>query len=743
MAPACAADPPHFPTPAMLSAEDLAALSEARHPDPFALLGVRRFGEQWALHAVLPGALAVQAIDPHSGQIIAELHRLGSSAVFGALLDAPPAAYRLRVRWPQAGGGEVEQTLDDPYRFPPLLGEMDAWLLAEGQHLRPYTVLGAHPAEIDGAAGTRFAVWAPNAQRVSVIGDFNAWDGRRHPMRLRRECGVWEIFIPGVARGALYKFEIRTPDGALLQKADPYAFAAELRPRTASIVQGLPPLRDMAPERRHASDFDQPMSIYEVHAGSWRKHDGWRWLNWRELAQTLVPYAAEMGFTHLELLPVHEHPFDGSWGYQPTGLYAPTARYGSPEDFAAFVDAAHEAGLGVILDWVPGHFPNDPHGLARFDGTALYEHADPREGYHPDWNTCIYNFGRNEVRNFLIGNALYWLERFGVDGLRVDAVASMLYRDYSRKAGEWIPNAFGGRENLEAIAFLRRVNHIVGVERPGAVTIAEESTAFPAVSRPPTPDLQGGGLGFHYKWNMGWMHDTLQYMAREPVHRAHHQGEMTFSLVYAWNENFILPLSHDEVVHGKGSLLAKMPGDRWQRFANLRAYYGFMFGHPGKKLLFMGDEFAHDSEWQHDWELHWHLLDDPAHRGVQRLVRDLNRILRAHPALHQQDCSPAGFAWLSHDDAAQSVLAFVRLADGASPVLVVCNFTPVPRDGYRLGVPQGGDWKVLIDSDDPVYGGSGYGVGTLAIEPTPWQGQPQSLRLNLPPLSCVMLEPRG
>ncbi len=627
----------------------------------------------------------------------------------------------------------------DQDRFDPLLGETDVWLLAEGTHQRPFECLGAHPCTRQGVDGVGFAVWAPNAQRVSVVGDFNHWNGDAHPMRLRRECGIWELFVPGVQAGALYKFEVRTADGELLLKADPYGVRAELRPQTASVVHGLPPLRPMVPERARANAFDQPISIYEVHLGSWRKHDGWRWLSYRELADTLVPYARDLGFTHLELLPVSEYPYDGSWGYQPVGLYAPTARFGTPEDFAYFVEQAHAAGLGVILDWVPAHFPTDSHGLARFDGTHLYEHADPREGFHQDWNTLIYNFGRREVSNYLIGNALYWLERYGVDGLRVDAVASMLYRDYSRKDGEWIPNQHGGRENLEAMAFLRRLNHVVGTQRPGALMVAEESTAFPGVSRPPGDDLQSGGLGFHEKWNMGWMNDSLRFFARDPVHRSHHHGELTFGLVYAFSENFVLPLSHDEVVHGKGSLLGRMPGDDWQRFAGLRSLYGYMWGFPGKKLLFMGGELAQPGEWQADASLPWQLLDDPRHAGVQRLVRDLNAVYRHYPALHAWDHDARGFDWIAHDDASQSVLSWRRRDAHGQEVLVLCNLTPVPRPAYRIGVPQSGVWREIINTDAAIYGGSGVPSGAGATEAVPAHGQPQSLSLHLPPLACVML----
>ena len=566
----------------MLQAEDVQSLCAGRHADPFGVLGPHALGDGSTWLAVfLPGAAGVEAL-AQDGAWSAMLQLRDAGGLFeGALPQHAP--YRLQVQWPDG----QRALLEDPYRFGPVLGEMDAWLLAEGSHLRPFEILGAAPRTHEGVAGCSFAVWAPNALRVSVVGDFNFWDGRRHPMRLRRECGVWEIFLPGVTEGARYKFELLSRDGRLLpQKVDPYARRAELRPASASVVAPLPPLQPASPQRQRANALDAPISIYEVHLGSWRRkvEDGNRWLSWDELADELLPYAAWMGFTHLELMPITEHPFDGSWGYQTLGLYAPTARFGEPAGFARFIARAHDAGLGVLLDWVPAHFPTDAHGLAQFDGTALYEYADPREGFHNDWNTLIYNFGRTEVCNFLVGSALYWLERYGADGLRVDAVASMLYRDYSRKPGEWVPNEYGGRENLEAIAFVKRANEVVGVQRPQAVMAAEESTAFPAVSRP----VYAGGLGFHYKWNMGWMHDTLQYMARDPAHRKYHHGEMSFGLVYAFNENFVLPLSHDEVVHGKGSMLAKMPGDRWQQFANLRAYYGFMFGHPGKKLLFMG-----------------------------------------------------------------------------------------------------------------------------------------------------------
>lgn len=727
----------------MLTAHDISALMRADHGDAFSVLGMHaNAGAIW-VNAVLPGAQTVTVLDRQSGATRATLLPVDDSAVFSGQVPGAtqPFDYQLHIAWAPLAERSTPhtQTLEDAYRFPFVLQEMDVWLLGEGSHQRPFECLGAHPTTLLGVDGVSFCVWAPNARRVSVVGSFNQWDGRRHPMRLRRECGVWEIFIPGLAQGDIYKFEILGASGGIALKADPYAFQSQMRPDTASVVYPLMPRRPMRPERALANAFEAPMSIYEVHLGSWRKADGWRWLTYRELATSLVPYAKEMGFTHLELLPISEHPFDGSWGYQPLGLFSPTARFGTPEEFRDFVDAAHDAGLGVILDWVPAHFPSDAHGLAEFDGTHLYEYADPKEGFHQDWNTLIYNFGRTEVRNFLVGNALYWLERFGIDGLRVDAVASMLYRDYSRQEGQWIPNRFGGRENLEAIEFLRRMNFIVGTERPGAITLAEESTSFPGVSRPPSADLQSGGLGFHYKWNMGWMHDTLQYAAMDPVYRKHHQNQLTFGLMYAFSENFVLPLSHDEVVHGKKSMLDKMPGDPWQRFANLRALYGYMWGYPGKKLLFMGCELAQPTEWADTGSLPWHLEGQSAHQGVQRLVRDLNRVYQAYPALHQQDVKPGGFEWISHSDAAQSIVAFTRWGEDGSCAVVVCNFTPVPRHGFRLGVPQAGGWAELINSDLGVYGGSGLANGKLTSEAVPAHDKADSVVLTLPPLATVIL----
>ena len=722
----------------MLEQDQIDELLAGRHTDPFALLGLHADGQGrlW-LRALLPGASKVELLDALTSRTLVSLQPHG--ALFESLVPRRRKRfdYRLAVAWADGSQGIYA----DAYAFGPQLGEADLALLAAGDHPRPFTLLGAHALEQDHIDGVRFAVWAPNARRVSVVGSFNQWDGRRHGMRLRHAAGIWEIFVPHAALGDLYKFEIIAANGELLPlKADPYARAAQLRPDTASIVAALPAARALPPERAAANARQAQLSIYEVHAASWRFGQGGRFASWEELALQLPAYAAGLGFTHLQLMPISEHPFDGSWGYQTLGLYAPTARFGEPEGFAVFVAACHAHGLGLLLDWVPAHFPSDAHGLAQFDGSALYEYADPREGFHRDWNTLIYNFGRNEVRQFLVGNALYWIERWGVDGLRVDAVASMLYRDYSRAAGEWIPNVEGGRENLEAIALLRQMNSRVGSETPGAITVAEESTSFPGVSAP----VHAGGLGFHYKWNMGWMNDSLRYMQEDPVHRRWHHDKITFSLVYAFSENFVLPISHDEVVHGKGSMLAKMPGDNWQQFANLRAYYGFMWGHPGKKLLFMGQEFAQPGEWNHDAPLPWALLDDPRHAGVQRLVADLNRIYRELPALHRLDCEAAGFDWLDGSDAEQSVLAWLRRDEQGGIVLVVSNFTPLPRVAYRLGVPQGhGAWKEVLNTDSSHYGGSNLG-NLEAHLPTlnqPAQQQEQSILLTLPPLATIFLVP--
>ncbi len=719
--------------------DDAQAIVAGDHPDPFAFLGPHEADERIVVRAFLPEARSVTVLDAASARPLASLERVHEAGLFAGSVDRRDRfPYHLAVDW---GGRQVE--LDDPYRYPPWLGEIDLHLLAEGTHLSSYDKLGAQLTEMEGAPGIVFAVWAPNARRVSVVGDFNNWDGRRHPMRMHRGAGLWEIFIPGLGAGERYKYEIKTRDGAILLKADPYAFAAERPPNTASIVHDFGRHDwqdgDWLRERQRRIDRAAPISIYEVHLGSWRRkvEEGNGYLSYRELAEQLVPHATEMGFTHIELLPVGEYPFDGSWGYQPTGLFAPTSRFGPPAEFRAFVEAAHRAGLGVIIDWVPAHFPNDPHGLGAFDGTHLYEHADPRQGLHKDWDTLIYNYGRREVANFLLSSGLFWLDRYRADGLRVDAVASMLYLDYSRRPDEWVPNRFGGRENLEAIDFIRRLNEIAYDRHPGIAMIAEESTAWPTVSRP----TYLGGLGFGYKWNMGWMHDTLDYMSRDPVHRSHHHNQLTFGLLYAFSENFILPLSHDEVVHGKASLLGKMPGDRRQRFANLRAYYTFMFGHPGKKLLFMGAEIAQEREWNHDTSLDWHLLADPAHAGVQRLVRDLNALYRSLPALHARDCEAEGFEWIDANDSANSVLSFLRHGGPAdATAVVVCNFTPVPRHGYRIGVSKPGYYREALNSDAAAYGGSNLGNGGgVAAEPVPWHGRPFSIALTLPPLASLVL----
>ncbi len=714
------------------------ALAAATHGDPFAVLGPHETPQGMSVRACLPGASKVEVIARSDGRVLAELSPSLAAGIFEGIVQ-PLEPYRLRIAWPG-----VAQETEDPYAFGPLLSEFDLYLIAEGRHLELARALGSATITVDGVDGVRFAVWAPNAARVSVVGDFNSWDERRHPMRLRPNAGIWEIFIPRVAAGARYKYAILGRHGARLPfKSDPLATAAETPPSTASVVR--PPdsyhWRDgewMASRARRQMP-DAPIAVYEVHAGSWlwQPPDAPRVPIWEHLIATLVPYVAEMGFTHVELLPITEYPFGGSWGYQPLGLFAPSARYGPPESFARFVDACHAAGIGVIADWVPAHFPTDPHGLAQFDGTALYEHQDPREGFHHDWNTLIYNFGRSEVQGFLIASALHWLERYHVDGLRVDAVASMLYRDYSRSPGEWTPNIYGGRENLEAVAFLRRLNSVVAERCPGTVMIAEESTAWPGVTR----SIADGGLGFAYKWNMGWMNDTLRYMAHDPIHRSWHHHDMTFGLLYAFSEKFILPLSHDEVVHGKGSLIGRMPGDRWQRFANLRAYFGFMWGHPGKKLLFMGGEIAQEREWNHDRQIDWELGDDPMHAGMRRLVRDLNLAYVREPALHRRDAEPEGFAWIVGDDRTNSVFAFLRSAgDEDRPVIVICNLTPMPRRGYRIGVPLNGRWRELVNTDAAAYGGSNVGNGgAVDTSAFPSHGRPSSLELVLPPLATLIL----
>jgi 1,4-alpha-glucan branching enzyme len=657
-----------------------------------------------------------------------------------ALLETP---YRFRTTYHD---GHVAEA-DDPYRYGRILTDFDLHLLSEGTHARAYDKLGAHRMTVGSATGVHFAVWAPNAERVSVLGDFNGWDGRVHPMRLLLPNGIWELFIPDLPDGERYKFEIRSRHGGVVsQKADPFGFFFEMPPASASIIWNLGKhqWRDdewmqSRPGRHHW--IDRPMAIYEVHLGSWRRvperNNGF--LTYRELAEQLVPYVKEMGFTHIELLPVMEHPFSGSWGYQVIGFFAPTSRFGSPEDFKAFVDECHRHEIGVILDWVPGHFPKDAHGLAKFDGTALYEHDDPRQGEHQDWGTLIFNYGRNEVRNFLLSNALFWLEEYHVDGLRVDAVASMLYLDYSRRPGDWVPNRYGGRENLEAIDFLRQLNVQTHAAHPGSITVAEESTAWMGVSRP----VHLGGLGFTYKWNMGWMHDVLEYASKDPVHRRWAHNDLTFSMLYAYTENFILPFSHDEVVHGKRAMLDKMPGNVWQKRATLRTLYGFMVGHPGKKLLFMGSEFGQWWEWNHDTSLDWHLLPDPSHEGIQRWVRDLLTMYRREGALHQRDHEPGGFEWIDCSDNENSVLSVLRRGnDPRDHVIMVVNFTPVPRLNYRIGVPESGAYRELLNSDAAVYGGSDMGnAGAVDADQEPAHGRPASLRLTIPPLGCLFLKP--
>jgi 1,4-alpha-glucan branching enzyme len=703
------------------------ALVNGTHGDPFAVLGPH----DGLIRALLPGATAVTILARADHSVIGAMRPAYAGILFEGRPDrADP--YLLKIDW-----GHAEQLTEDPYSFGPLLSEFDIYLLAEGRHRDIATALGAHAMTIGDTQGVRFAVWAPNARRVSVVGNFNNWDGRRHPMRARL-AGIWEIFVPRLTPGESYKYEILGPNGVIPLKADPVAAQIERPPATASIVtdpvmpvQKHPPLR-----RTQPAGLDKPLSIYEVHAASWMRHYDGRSYNWSELADRLVPYAKDLGFTHIELLPIMGHPFGGSWGYQPLSQFAPMPELGTPQDFANFVDSCHEAGLGLILDWVPAHFPTDAHGLAQFDGTPLYEHADPREGFHNDWNTLIFNLGRFEVRGFLIASALFWLEHFGVDGLRVDAVASMLYRDYSRKAGEWVPNQYGGRENLESIAFLQELSRAIEDRCPGALLIAEESTAWPGV----TKSADEGGLGFTHKWNMGWMHDTLDYIGEDPVNRRAHHDKLTFGLIYAFSERFVLPISHDEVVHGKRSLFGRMPGDDWQRFANLRAYLAFMWTHPGKKLLFMGSEFGQPTEWNHDRELSWHLLQYENHRGVQGTLRALNHLLQTEPALNQRDFDGSGFQWIVGDDRDQSVFAYLRRGEpGARPILTICNFTPVPRHHYRIGIPAGG-WREIFNSDAAGFGGADIGnPGILHTTPDPAHGHLDSITLTLPPLATIIL----
>jgi 1,4-alpha-glucan branching enzyme len=729
----------------LLTKDELKSLVELTHQSPHTLLGMHPLadGSGLVVRALLPDAIKVEAHPTHEkGKPAFELKRIPKTDVFEAVtkLANKVYAYDLIVTDRQ---GRTRRTRD-PFSFLPTLGESDLFLFGKGDERKIYDKLGAQLRMIDGVHGTSFAVWAPNAQRVSVVGDFNNWDGRFHPMRLLGSSGVWEIFIPGVGQGAHYKFEIRDAHGRVKLNTDPFGFFFEVAPKQAAIVWDTKKSKwtdDGWLKKRRARDpLRSPMSIYEVHTGSWQKKSAAESWSYRELAKPLVEYIRRMGFTHVEFLPVAEHAFYPSWGYQVTGFYAPTSRYGTPEDFQFLVNALHEAGIGVIVDWVPAHFPRDDWALAKFDGTALFEHEDPRKGAHQDWGTLIFNFGRHEVSNFLVANALYWCDRFHIDGLRVDAVASMLYLDYSRKEGEWIPNQYGGRENLEAIDFLRKFNHIAHSEFPGIVTIAEESTAWPQVTRPPYL----GGLGFSYKWNMGWMHDTLGYFKREPVHRKYHQNDLTFAMLYHYNENFILPLSHDEVVHGKRSLLGRMPGDDWQRFANLRALLGYQWLFPGKKLLFMGGEFGQSHEWNENGQLDWWLLDaGPFHRGLQKFVEDLNKLYAATPALWQADYEPAGFQWIDCNDRENSVLTFLRRsADGASQVAVILNLTPVPRPNYRIGLPRAGKWREVLNSDAGIYAGGNTGnLGGVTAGNQPCHGQPCSAEFFLPPLSVTVFQP--
>ncbi len=736
--------------------EEIENLVRSEHSDPFQILGPhwedRRGGTVLAIRAVHPGAVEVAVVSGATGgtQAAVKIHPEGlfEAVVPAGTLQASvgqpvdPASYRLRFSF--ADGHSVE--IYDPYAFPPLLTDYDLYLSGEGTNYLNYEKLGAHVREVAGIRGVEFGVWAPNARRVSVVGDFNLWDGRVHPMRNRGSSGIWELFVPGLDEGAVYKFEILSHvNHNLGLKSDPYGFAAELRPNNASVVYNIDRYQwnDSAwLQARGSRDWlHSPMSIYEVHAGSWRHkaEEGYRWLTYRELAEELIPYAKSMGYTHIELLPIMEHPFDASWGYQTVGYFAVTSRFGKPADFMYLVDRCHQEGLGVILDWTPAHFPRDAHGLAFFDGTHLYEHADPRRGEHPDWGTLVFNYGRNEVQNFLLSNALFWIAKYHIDGLRVDAVASMLYLDYSRKAGEWIPNELGGRENLEAIAFIKRLNVVLHERHPGALTIAEESTAWPAVSRP----VYIGGLGFDLKWNMGWMNDTLRYMSLDPLYRQHHHGELTFSLLYAFHENFVLPLSHDEVVHGKRSLLEKMPGDDWQKFANLRLLFGYMFAHPGKKLLFMGSELAQRSEFWEASTVDWSLETSAWHKAIQRLVGDLNRLHTSEPALHQVDFEWSGFEWIEAHDAASSVLSFVRHAKNMDDIIIaVCNFTPVVRENYRVGVPRPGYYREILNTDSRFYEGTDLGnAGGVNAEPIPWNDRPYSIKLKIPALSVMYFKP--
>ncbi len=726
---------------------DVYAVVMADHRDPFGFLGMHELepGGPLVVRAFLPWAEGVEVIDSRSSKAVATLSRIHPDGLFAGVLEG------IDKRFPylllaETGTGKME--LEDPYRFPPILDEADVRLLADGSHLRSYEKLGAHVTSMDGIAGVAFAVWAPNAGRVSVVGDFNDWDGRRHGMRLRHDCGVWELFVPGIGAGALYKYEIKSDSGVkLTDKGDPYAFLSEPAPGSASIVSDLTAYRwrdaKWMKARTAKNRREAPMAIYEVHLGSWRRNpeEGHRWLSYSELADVLVDYVKEMGFTHVELLPVSEFDFDGSLGYQPYAPYAPTCRWGTPDEFRTFVDRCHEAEIGVIADWVPSHFSDGPHGLGNFDGTPLYEHPDPRQRRHPGWNTLTYDYGRREVANYLLSNALFWLDRYHLDGLRLNALASMLYLDYRRARGEWTPNRDGGPENFEAVDFLKRLNELVDEHHAGAFTVAEDNSGWPNVTRP----TGSGGLGFGFTWNGGWVRETLRYMSRNPVHRKYYHDELTHRPATAFDESFVLPLSHEEVGYGRGSVLRKMPGDRWQRFANLRLYYTFMYTMPGKKLLFMGDEFAQERGWSAEASLDWHLLDDPMHLGVQHLVRDLNRVYRSCPALFERDCEEGGFTWIDANDTEQSIISFLRHASAEDElVAVVCNFTPVVRKGYRIGVPQGGFYEEVLNSDAEKYGGGNVGsLGGVEADAKAMHGRPYSLSINVPPFAAVVLRRRA
>ncbi len=727
----------------LLSKEEMEAIINGDHSNPFAVLGIHKDkgSKEVFIRAYQPNSRSMELLDSN-GASLGQMTKLDNRGFFQINLGPRENfAYRFRIENDRGDFYEKE----DSYRFPSILGDIDLYLLAEGNHLEMYKKLGAHVVELNGVRGVSFAVWAPNAKRVSVVGNFNNWDGRTTVMRNHPSCGIWDIFIPGIGQGEIYKYEIKTRENYILVKSDPVAFYSEKRPHTASIVYDITHYQwnddGWMNYRQEANSFDKPMSIYEVHLGSWRRkgENGSEYLTYREFADYLVPYVSNMGFTHVEFLPLSEHPLDSSWGYQVTGMFAPTSRFGTPDDFRYMIDKFHQAGIGVIMDWVPAHFPKDGHGLVEFDGTHLYEHADPRKGEHTDWGTKIYNYGRTEVCNFLCASALYWLKEYHIDGLRVDAVASMLYLDYSRKSGEWIPNIYGGNENLEAIAFLRKMNELVYGQTQGTFTCAEESTAWPMVSRPTSI----GGLGFGYKWNMGWMNDTLRYISKNPVHRKYHHGLLTFGLLYAFNENFILPISHDEVVHGKCSMISKMPGDEWQRFANLRAYYSFMYTHPGKKLLFMGNEFGQDWEWNSEESLRWHLLDYPMYKGMQNCVRDLNLMYKGNAPLYEVDFDYRGFEWVEHSNADDSVISYIRKGHNpADYLLVICNFTPVVRNNYRIGVNELCGYQEIFNSDDVNYWGSGVkNEGTKQAEAYAWNDKPFSVQVTLPPLSTIVLKP--